>query len=348
MNRQFPAFRGIAILLVIINHSIVLSLLNTSQYDFPKPGVIETNILLFIKEIGVIAVPTFLFLAGSFMVYSLRNKPILKAYKMLVPALQNAIVPYIIWSLVFYLTVFFVRGEIYNIGGYLKNILVGYPYNFIPILVFYILLSPLILKIAEKYPVFTMLIFVGIQIVLANISVPGIIGFKFPEFMKLLAPPVLRIPLALWAVFYPFGIVFSLHSNKIQPWIKKYWWIFALFAFGLYLVASLQEVGYLEFKAAEWLLPVFVIPLYTIVERKKIPIVSFLEKMGKRSYGIYLLNIIFITTFVYLTATYIPWLYHILSLHILFISLLTLVISTWIMDTIEKRTGRNVYRSIFG
>lgn len=348
MNRQFPAFRGVAILLVIINHAIVLSLLNTSQFNLPKPGVFETNILLFIKEIGVIAVPTFLFLAGSFMVYSLRNKPILKAYKMLFPALQNAIVPYLIWSLVFYLTVFLVRGEIYNIFGYLKNILVGYPYNFIPILVFYILLSPIIIKLAEKHPIFTMVIFGVIQIVLANISVPGIIGFKFPEFMKLLAPPVLRIPLALWAVFYPFGIVFSLHSNTIQPWLKKYWWIFALASFGFYLAASLQEAGYLEFRVAEWLLPVFVIPLYIVVNRKKIPLVSFLEKNGKRSYGIYLLNIIFITTFVFLTVTYLPWLYQILSLHVVLISLLTLFLSTWIMDAVEKYGGRNIYRIIFG
>ncbi len=183
---------------------------------------------------------------------------------------------------------------------------------------------------------------------LANISVPGIIGFKFPEFMKLFAPPVLRIPLALWAVFYPFGIVFSLHSNKIQPRVKKYLWIFAIASFSFYLIASLQEAGYLEFKAAEWLLPIFVIPLYIVVNRKKIPFVSFLEKMGKRSYGIYLLNIIFITTFVFLTITYLPWLYNILSLHILLISLLTFFLSTWIMDALEKYGGRNIYRLIFG
>lgn len=348
MNRQFPAFRGIAILLVIINHSIVLSLRTASEYKLSKPGIVETNILLFIKEMGVIVVPTFLFLAGSFMVYSLSNKSILKAYKMLMPPLKNAITPYLIWSFVFYVMVYLLHGENYNIFGTIKNLLVGYPYNFVPILLFYILLSPLILKAAEKHPLFTMLIFSVIQIILANITFPGIIGFKFPEFMNILAPPILKIPLALWAVFYPFGIVFTLHKAKIQPWLKKNGWLIATAALGLYLVASLQESGYLRFRAAEWLLPVFVIPLYTIVERKKIPFVSFLEKAGKRSYGIYLLNIILISTFVYLTANYLPWLYQIFSLHVLIISLLTLGSSYLLMNAVEKRAGRNVYRIIFG
>ncbi len=348
MNRQFPAFRGIAILLVIINHSIVLSLRTASEYRLSKPGIIETNLLLFIKEMGVIVVPTFLFLAGSFMVYSLSNKPLRKAYKQLLPPLQNAITPYIIWSLVFYGLVYVLRGETYTIFGMIKNLLVGYPYNFVPILIFYILLSPLILKAAEKHPLFIILLFGGMQIVLANIAFPGILGVKFPEYMNILAPPVLRIPLALWAVFYPFGIVFSLHRATIQPWLKKYGWLIAAVALILILVASLQETGYLRFRPAEWLLPVFVIPLYPIVERKKIPFVSFLKKVGKRSYGIYLLNIILISAFVYLTANDLPWLYQIFSLHVLLIILLTFGFSNLLMNAVEKGAGRNIYRIMFG
>lgn len=348
MNRQFPALRGIAILLVVINHAIVLSLKNTSEFDLPKPGIIETNILLFIKEIGVLAVPTFLFLAGSFMVYSIRGRPILKAYQMLLPALQNALLPYFIWSIVFYLTVFLVRQESYNFFGYLKNLIVGYPYNFVPILIFYILLSPLIIKIAEKFPIWVFLFFFAVQIVLANISVPGIIGFKFPEFMKYLAIPILRIPLALWAVFYPMGIIYSLHTKSIQDKLKNLWWMFAGISFILYVLAALQETGALVFKAAEWLLPVFLIPLFPVIQRKKIPWVSFLEKIGKRSYGIYLLNIIFITIFVFLTYRFTPALYHFISLQVILISLATLFLSTFLMDWIERSPGRSIYRIIFG
>jgi len=348
MNRQFPALRGIAILLVVINHAIVLSLRNTSEFALPKPGVIETNILLFIKEVGVLAVPTFLFLAGSFMVYSIRGRPLLKAYKMLLPALQNVLLPYLIWSVVFYGTVYFVRQETYDIFGYLKNIIVGYPYNFVPILVFFILLSPIIIKLAEKYPIWILVFFALVQITLANISVPGIIGFKFPEFMKYLAVPVLRIPLALWAVFYPMGIIYTLHSKPIQAKIKQIWWVLAGISLILYILAALQETGVLVFKAAEWLLPVFVISLFPVIERKYIPWIKFFEKIGKRSYGIYLLNIIFITTLVFLTYRFTPMLYNLLSLHGLLISFITLSLSILIMDWVEKGPGRNIYRLIFG
>ena len=121
MNRQFPALRGIAIFLVIINHSIVLSLQTITQFDLPRISPLEKGILLAIKEIGVLAVPIFLFLAGAFMMYSLSGKTIKEGYLLIIPALKNAVIPYILWSVIFYLIIFSINHETYSFFGYIKN-----------------------------------------------------------------------------------------------------------------------------------------------------------------------------------------------------------------------------------
>lgn len=144
MNRQFPALRGFAILLVVINHSIVLSLQAITQHNLPRTPLWELNFLLTIKEMGVVAVPIFLFLAGAFMMYAMKDKKIRQNYRLVLPALKNVVFPYIIWSVVFYIFIYFLRAETFSLPGYLKNLIVGYPFNFVPILVFYIIIAPLL------------------------------------------------------------------------------------------------------------------------------------------------------------------------------------------------------------
>ena len=150
------------------------------------------------------------------MMYSLMNQPFGKAYKLIWPALKHAIIPYIIWSAIFYVIVFFVSNETYSISGYIKNLIIGYPYNFVPILVFFIVISPILAIIIKKYPFF---LFAGIilyQVALVNIQLPGILGFKFPDWMSIISPPVLGLPLTLWAIFYPLGMIYIHHSLKVK------------------------------------------------------------------------------------------------------------------------------------
>jgi fucose 4-O-acetylase-like acetyltransferase len=60
--------------------------------------------------------------------------------------LRHILVPYVIWSAVFYLVVYLLQGEQYTVFEYAKNLAVGYPYHFVPLLVFFYLIAPLIVR----------------------------------------------------------------------------------------------------------------------------------------------------------------------------------------------------------
>ena len=348
MNRQFPALRGFAIFLVVINHSIVLSLRAISHYQLHRAPLWERTYLLVVKEVGVLAVPIFLFLAGCFMMYSLMNQPFRKAYQLIWPALKHAIIPYLIWSLIFYVIVFFVSNETYSLSGYLKNLIVGYPYNFVPILIFFILISPILAIIIRKYPFILFAAIILYQVTLVNIQLPGTLGFKFPGWMSILSPPVLGLPLTLWAIFYPLGMIYIQHSLKVKSLIKKTLPVIILLSIAAFVLAALNEIEVIKFTLAEWFLPIAVVWLFPIIDRKKIPFLSFFENLGKRSYGLYFMNLIIINLLIFLTAKLIPVLYFSETLVVGILVFITIILSLQLMQWVERGPGRKLYRYIFG
>jgi peptidoglycan/LPS O-acetylase OafA/YrhL len=348
MNRQFPALRGIAIFLVVINHSIILSIQAVSQYQLSKIPLLEKNILLAIKEIGVLAVPIFLFLAGAFMMYSLMNKSIREGYRVIIPTLKNAVIPYLVWSVLYYIVAYLMYQESYSLLGYVKNLLVGYPYNFVPILVFFILISPILSWLSRRYPVFLFVFFALYQIVLLNIQLPGSLGFVFPGWLSIIAPPVLSLPFTLWAIFYPFGMIYIQNAEKYKSIAKPLIPLIIIASLGLYILAALRETGIIKFQLAEWLLPIVTIFLLPFIKRKSIPLLPFFENLGKRSYGIYFMNLVIIKILVHLSANLFPAVYKVETVLVILLAAITIFTTTKLMAAIEKGSTRRYYRYIFG
>ena len=348
MNRQFPALRGLAIFLVVINHSITLGLAAAREAGLATPQV-EKVILLAIKELGIIAVPIFLFLAGSFFVYAAQGKNIRQAYKLVGPGLLHTLTPYLIWSLVYYLVVYLLFGEGYSLLGYAKNLAVGYPFNFVPLLMAFYVIAPLLVWASKRYPWAVIALFFLYQLFLINVLKPGIIfGLQFPSWLDFLALPVLRLPLALWGVFYPMGVIYSLHQSKITPVLKRAWWLFALVSLVLYVFAVLTLASYLEVPLAEVFAPVVAIFLLPVIRRDWLPFARPLEKLGKRSYGLYLMNLIIINLGLAAIGSFLPWLLSVMTVLAILLAAITLLLASGFMSWVERGPGRAFYRYLFG
>ncbi len=348
MNRQFPALRGFAILLVVINHSIVLSLQAITQFDLQRTPIWERNILLAIKEMGVIAVPIFLFLAGAFMMYAMKDKNIWESYRLVLPALRNVIFPYIIWSVAFYFFIYLLKAETYSLLGYVKNLIVGYPFNFVPILVFFIIIAPLLAWVVKRWPLIILFAFFVFQFLLVNIKLPGSMGFMLPTFFSILYVPILGLPLTLWAIFYPLGMVYIQFSQKYKSLLSRFIIFIAVFSFGLYVFAVLKEIGIVSFGLTELLLPFIFILLLPFLDRKKIPFLHFFENLGKRTFGIYLMNLTIITLLTQIVGKYTSWLFRVEALVVFILATLTILLTTNLMKWVERKFSRQVYNFIFG
>jgi fucose 4-O-acetylase-like acetyltransferase len=123
MMRQFPALRGIAILLVVLNHSVFFATSAPAEHGLTVPGGAVGNFLIAIGLLGWLAVPTFLFISGNFFAYAAQGSPPKLSYKIVWVNFLHLIWPYLLWSCIYYLVLFFVQGMHLTVGGYIKSLL---------------------------------------------------------------------------------------------------------------------------------------------------------------------------------------------------------------------------------
>jgi peptidoglycan/LPS O-acetylase OafA/YrhL len=294
LKRQFPALSGLAILLVVLNHAIALSLGAAKQYGQPPPTGWERVLLTGLKSLGLVAVPAFLFFSGAFMVYALQGRPLALAYRTVILGLRHIVVPYVIWSVVFYLVVFLLQGERYTILEYAKSLAVGFPYYFIPLLVFFYLLAPLLVRAAARHPWLVVLVCVAYQLFSLAVLRPDL-GFALPDVAYRLTLPVLRYSIAIYGLFFPVGVVCALHSERVTAFLERVRWPLAGLAAAAYGLAVGTELGLVHLPHAALAFPVFMMGLFLVIRRESLPMGTELEWMGRRALGLYLTSLIFPT-----------------------------------------------------
>ncbi len=349
MNRQFGALRGLAMLIVVLNHSIETGL-RVEQLGYPLPQGITYYALLVLHELGIFAVPTFLFISGAFFSYAARGNDTLKLpWKVVWASLKHLMWPYLVWSIIFYIVIFIVRGEVYSPAGYLKSLLTGFPYHFVPILAFYYLVSPVLVTLARRYSYLLIAAIAVYQLFLINIVFSGALGFAFPTWMRPLVPPVLGYTLALWAIYFPLGLVYSINTPRWLPRLQQFRWVFLAITLSFFSLSALHTAKIIDFRLAGFIAAVSFVLFIPTLKRNSIPRVRELEDVGKRSYGLYLTHLV-VLEFVFLAiANLLPGLlnYQFLLQPLLFG--LGLIIPLAVMNWLTKLPAtRSAYRYVFG
>lgn len=186
------------------------------------------------------------------------------------------------------------------------------------------------------------------QIMLINQTNPGIMGLILPNWLRLLAPPVIKGTIASWGIYFPLGVVYSLNATNISPWLKKLKWLLVLLTTMMFSFTTLHNTGIINFPLAEYICPVSFVLLLPLIKRESIPFVKHLEKVGKKSYGLYLTNLIvlYITTLVIYWVT--PQVLNYIALFQPFLFITALMIPLITMSSLERIPIRGAYRYVFG
>ena len=325
MKRHYPAMRGVAIFLVILHHAIVLGITLPTQWGFRTVTGLGEEILSVVSMLGWVAVPIFLFISGSFYAYAARGSPPQISLKIVKSNLLGLLWPYTIWSLVFYGVEWIGFGKTYTPMGIVRNLLVGYPYNFVLLIVFFILISPIIIKLTHRFGWSWLLILVSVYQIFLILAVDRAqFRLTLPAWMDFLVVPVLARTLADWGIYFPLGMCLALNSNKITPFLEKTKWLclaLGLLSFGL---AATQAIGYINFPASRHLFPLFLVLVVPVIQRDWIPARRFFESIGKVAYGLYLIHFILINVLVLTFRAVFPWLLD--QPYILYLSLLLLAL----------------------
>jgi peptidoglycan/LPS O-acetylase OafA/YrhL len=348
VQRQLPTLHGIAILTVILNHSVSLTIYIGQHFGLDQPTGIEYLVLTFLKTFGFFAVPIFLFSSGSFFVYSAHGKDVKSAYRTVWAGLKRLVLPYLIWSIIFYALLFFLEGPQYTFTGYIKNLLVGYPYNFVPLLFVLYGLAPLLVILARRLPWLLIIGFLIYQLYLLNAVFPGALGFSFPSWALFLSPPVIRLPFATWGVFFPLGIVFTLYSNSLTPHIRRLVGVLVPAAIVFFIGIFLHDSELIYFPVSQILFPLALVPVLTLLRRDSLPQAQRLERVGKRAYGIYLMNLVIIDILLLGLHAAVPWLFGFPIILSLLVFVLASSMITLLFEFALRHPVTKVYQVVFG
>jgi len=348
MNRQFGALSGLAIVLIVINHSIYFGTYYPEGWGYPSVQGWGRTLLTLLQSLGWFAVPTFLFISGSFVSYAAQGDPSRLSRKFMLATLRHIVVPYVIWSIVFYGLVYVINHETYNLFGYIKNLLVGYPYHFVPLLIVFYLLSPLMVRISRSFGLALIALIALYQLVLMNILNPGMLGFSFPAWFHYLAPPIIRVTLSKWGIFFPLGLVYGLHTKRVMQWSKQFFWLSAIITIILFVLGYLDSMGVIRLPIAFYLAPVPFMLLLPAIKRDSIPFVRLLERIGKRSYGLYLMSLIVVNLVLIGINLLIPAFFNLFVVFFPILFVMTLLIPIFLMEVSAKGPIKPVYRYIFG
>lgn len=348
MKRQFLALSGLAIVIVVLNHSIHMGSLGIREIGLPQARGLERLALAVLSAVGTFAVPTFLFTSGSFVSYAARRNPPRLPWKTVWAALKRLVWPYLVWSIVFYVYVYFRKAEGFTLWGYLKNLIVGYPFHFIPILLFYYVCSPVLVRLTDR---FGYVLIAGIALYhafLLALVFPSTFGISVPDWTDVLIPPVLGRPMAQWGVYFPLGLVFSLKAKEISPWLQRLRILPAAATGVFFVLLILNDFGVLHFPAAYYLCPPAFLFLAPTINRNSIPFVRQLEKAAKHSYGLYLTNLIVLDLAVFGAQALLPGLLAHQLLFCLMLFAVALAVPLGVMHGVARTPGKVAYRYVFG
>jgi fucose 4-O-acetylase-like acetyltransferase len=340
MNRQYSAMSGAAIVLIVLNHAIHFGL-QASPASGPWP-----YILTVLQALGGFAVPAFLFISGAFLSYSAgRLSP-----EFIKTNLGRLLWPYLIWSLLFYGLVFVVGAERYSVAGYAKNLIVGYPYHFVPLLVFWYLSAPLLVKIGRRHAWPLLVGIAAYQAVLLVGRYPDLFGVPgLAPWAKLVRVPVLATPMSDWAVFFPLGLVVSMHDRELKPRLMGRRLLMALLTGSLLCLGLLDAFRMVSAPWARFVAPLPLMFVLPVISRDAIPYWRGLEALGKRSYGIYLSHFIVINLAAYAVSAL--GLAAGIGAVLVYPALLIVAIGVPVlmMDVLTRPVSvRRVYRHLFG
>ena len=348
MNRQNVALSGIAMILIVLNHTIHLGIEYATMQGYPQIENLGYYILWILQALGSFAVPIFLFISGSFVAYAARGEPPRLTRKFLQSGLVHILSPYLLWSLIFFIVLYINRGTIFSLTEYGHHLLVGYPFHFVPLLVFFYIISPILVPVAKRFPWALILVFSIYQLFLLNIKYPGTLGFEFPGWTNFFVLPILGGTMADWGVCFPIGIVFSLNMQKVRPWLLKLKWVFFGLAVLSFLVALLDAQEIISLRLARFVGPILFLLVIPVIQRNSIPGVVHFENIGRRSYGIYLTHLIVLDTLFVVIAGLVP---SVLQLPLIITPILLslgLLIPITVMNYLSKTAFRKYYRYVFG
>jgi membrane-bound acyltransferase YfiQ involved in biofilm formation len=366
MYKRLLALNGLAILAVAANHAtgwgVTAMVWWADRYrpvSVPYNDAVETrayDATILVQLLATFAIPAFLFVSGVFAAYAAQGAGQRLTWKVVRVRIVGLLIPYGIWSLVVFVKEL-LQGEAYTLAEYLLRLAVlgaGSGYFFIPVLILFYLISPLLVPWAGRRWKWLLAISALVQLMPMSIRYLGLLPVEIPGLEQLAAWVPDRL-IIRWAFFFPLGLVVGLHIEHLGPWLHARRRLLlgaaalaAILYVAEYALLFHAPAGELVISISFCIYSVAVILAFLSLGEDRLPWSRWLTQLGIRSYGIYLIHAMVMEIGARLLYHLAPW---ILGIPILFQPLLVAMgvgVPLMMMTAVARSPLRWSYRSLFG
>ncbi|MFZ0544607.1 MAG: acyltransferase [Candidatus Promineifilaceae bacterium] len=302
MARRLLLLNGLAAACLPLFHAVVYGFqamfLWTNQYrlvdvpNYDQLGSITYYIMLTIRQLSGFSIPAFLFVSGFFIAFLASGSNTHISKEAIFQRIRVLVIPFLIWTTILFILL---MERPQSLEDLLR------PYYYIPLIIQYYLLSPLLVPLARKNWKLLLLAVALLNILLQLAEYLTIFHLDVPGRAFLLrTTPIWFFPGRLF--WFVFGFVVSQHLSEIKPWLIRYRrpLFVAMILFGIASVVEYAVVNQLA-TPGEWLGPNFtgfgrdffslaVLLVFIAYDKAKYPLKSQLTDLGIKSLGIYLVN----------------------------------------------------------
>jgi len=357
---------GLAVLAVILNHSSIFTFwANTGFEGTITPQVLERVGILAYSSLRVIlqtitfAIPTFLFVSGYFIAFAIGRIEANRQWRIIFARIKNLFIPFLIWS-VLLLILDMSLGHMYSIRDFLVTIIAGQargPFYYIPLLIQFLILSPILVSISRKRYTMLLILTAIIQLIVVTSRYITLLKLNIPALQPILFLNRSEFfPVNLF--FFTFGIVYGLHFSQFKQLLIRFRWGFLISLVFFFLLGIIEweilqgysgevRIGEVDTHTDGFYAFAFIL-CFLAFEEFIPPFSKQLGLLGGMSFGIYITHWSVQEYTTKLIISFLPWLinYQILMQPILIVFGLGLPIL--LMNLVKNSPIRQYYRYLFG
>lgn len=313
MVRRLLYLNGLGVLAVILFHSagwgFVAMFAWTPRYlpvmepVFDQAGSFSYYVLRFIEQVASAAIPLFLFVSGYFLAFAVGKRPNLEA-KQIGARVKALIIPYALWTVLAW-ALKLAEGNVFAPQQYLMMFLIGNStpaYYYVPLLIQYYLLAPLLTPLARKYWVWLLLATGAFQFALQGavtaVSLFGLRGVPVWVAQLAMLPKWLFLSRLFWVVL---GMVVGFHLPTFKRFFDRWKWVWLITAVLLIPLSILESELILRASGQPWLehrdtildtiYHLAVLFAFFGFVNVTLPANRWVSDLGTKSFGIYLAHV---------------------------------------------------------
>ena len=370
MVRRLLLLNGICIIGVLLFHAagwgFVAMFSWTHRYmpvtspNYDQIGSLMYYIMRLIEQLVVFVIPAFLFVSGFFAAFATGRNQSTIGWGTVKARIIKIIIPYLIWTFIL-IGGLLLEGVTISPRGYLGQILLGKinpAYYYVPLLIQFYLLSPLIIYLAKKNWVLLLIVTGIIQVIVLSLNHLAILGVENPisQTLSVSVPKWLFISRLFW---FTLGIVACLQLKSFKIWLERYKWYFLMITIVLIPLGVIEWEMYLKWSGQLWTSHretildgvyslSFIFAFLAFDKIVSIPFARQLDSLGSKSFGIYLIHspVMGYTARVLYHLT--PWLLGYQGILLLVLIVVGFGIPLLMMYVVNKTPARRYYQYIFG